>query len=82
MPSLESSFAELKQRLRDRTRLGNTGGDPIFYLVFPPRQMLTVKRQVKAWIAQLNLEDWDAEVLSLGEVIAEFSPPTRCASSG
>jgi len=72
MPSLEDDFRELRQRLKDRTSLRNTGGDPIWYLVFAPDQMLKVKRSLKAWRAQLTIDGWDVEVLSLGEVIADF----------
>ena len=40
MPSLDSSFKELQQRLRDSSSLRNTGGDPVYYIVFPPQEML------------------------------------------
>jgi hypothetical protein len=72
MPSLESSFRELQQRLRDSSSLGNTGGDPVYYLVFQPQEMLTVKRKLKAWKAKLKLDDWEVEVLSLARVIGDF----------
>lgn len=72
MPSLEDDFRELRQRLKDRTSLGHTGGDPIWYLVFSPSQMLKVKRSLKAWKAQLDIDGWEVETLSLGEVIEEF----------
>jgi hypothetical protein len=72
MPSLESIFKELQQRLSDSTSLRSTGGDPVYYLVFPPSDMLTVKRRSKAWLAQLKLDDWNVNVLSLAEVIGDF----------
>ncbi len=72
MPSLEDDFKELRQRLQDGSRLRSTGGDPVFYLVFPPADMLDVKRRLKAWIAQLKLDDWSVDVLSLAEVTEEF----------
>jgi len=71
MPSLENSFKELQQRLRDGSILRNTGGDPVYYLVFPPRDMLRVKRRLKVWKSQLTLDGWDLEVLSLAAVIGE-----------
>ncbi len=75
MPSLENSFKELQQRLRDVSALGttgrNTGGDPVYYLVFPPHAMLRVKRRLKVWKSQLKLDGWDLEVLSLAAVIGE-----------
>ena len=72
MPSLESSFKELQQRLRDSSILCNTGGDPVYYIVFPPQEMLSVKRKLKSWTAKLKLDDWDVEVLSLARVIGDF----------
>lgn len=72
MQSLEASFRELQQRLRDSSSLRSTGGDPVYYLVFQPQEMLRVKRRLKAWKAQLKLDDWDVETLSLAEVIGEF----------
>ncbi len=72
MPSLDSNFKELRQRLRDSTSLRNTGGDPVYYLVFPPQEMLHAKRRLKVWKSQLKLDDWDVEVLSLAKVIGNF----------
>ena len=79
MPSLEANFKELQLRLQDNNRLRNTGGDPVFYLVFPPEEMLRVKRRVKAWKAQLSLLGWDVEVLSLARLLDDFfkSHPLR-----
>jgi hypothetical protein len=72
MSSLESHFRELEQRLRDRTSLRSTGGDPVYYLVFRPEEMLKVKRRLKTWQKRLELADWEVRVLSLAEVIEEF----------
>lgn len=72
MPSLDSSFNELRQRLRDSTSLRNTGGDPVYYLVFPPQEILHAKRRLKVWKSKLKLDDWDVEVLSLAKVIGDF----------
>jgi hypothetical protein len=73
MPSLDDNFKELQQRLRDGWTLRNTGGDPIWYLVFAPEEMLRVKRRLKIWRSQLNLDGWHLEVLSLASVIADYS---------
>ena len=72
MPSLEANFKELQLRLQESNRLRNTGGDPVFYIVFPPEDMLRVKRRVKAWKAQLSLSGWDVEVLSLARLLDDF----------
>lgn len=71
MPSLDDSFKELQLRLRDGSSLRNTGGDPVYYLVFHPREMLRVKRRLKVWRKQLEVDGWAPEVLSLAKVIAD-----------
>ena len=72
MLSLENSFKELQQRLRDSSSLRNTGGDPVYYLIFSPHDMLRVKRRLKTWKAQLKLDGWNVEILSLAQVIGDF----------
>jgi hypothetical protein len=72
MQSLDSSFSELRQRLRDRSSLRSTGSDPVYYLVFQPREMRRVQQQIAAWEAQLKLDDWQVEILSLADVLREF----------
>jgi hypothetical protein len=70
MQSLDDRFKELQQRLRDSSSLRNTGGDPVYYLVFSPKDMLLVKRKLKVWRRQLEIDGWDPQVLSLAKVIA------------
>src|SRR3989442_11916023 len=72
MPLLDANFKELQLRLKDSNRLRNTGGDPVFYLVFAPAEILRVKRHLKAWKAQLTLFGWDVEVLSLTRLLDDF----------
>lgn len=72
MPSLEANFKELSLRLQDSSRLRNIGGDPVFYLIFRPEEMLRVKRHLKAWKTQLILAGWDVEVLSLAVLLDGF----------
>jgi len=72
MPLLDANFKELQLRLQDSNRLRNTGGDPLFYLVFAPEEMLRVKRRLKAWKSQLTLLGWDVEVLSLARLLDDF----------
>jgi len=79
MPSLEASFKDLQLRMHDRSSLRNTGGDPLYYLVFHPQEMLWVKRRLKVWRKQLEVDGWAPEVLSLAKVIADYfeSHPLR-----
>ena len=71
MASLDSDFEELRQRLRDSTRLRNTGGDRIYYLVFAPERMLDVKRRVRPWKVKLEHDDWKVVVVSLANTLDE-----------
>jgi hypothetical protein len=79
MQSLDDSFSELQLRLGDSQRLKNTGGDPIFYLVFHPKEMMAAKRKLRSWRAQLDNHGWHVGVLSLAHTLNEFfsSHPLR-----
>jgi len=72
MASLDSNFQELRLRLKDSTSLRNTGGDPVYYLIFHPREMLQVKRLLRVWRTQLTHDDWQVETVSLARVIGDF----------
>jgi len=69
MSSLKSDFDELRERIRHGRELGYASFEPIFYLIFDPAQILEVKRQTPAWIANLRNEGWDVEVFSVAEEI-------------
>ena len=49
MSSLKADFDELCERIRQGRELGHASFEPIYYLVFPPEQILEVKRQTPAW---------------------------------
>ena len=55
--------------MRNGRRLESTGSTPIYYLVFPPRQILEVKQETKTWIAKLENNDWSVVVLSFAEAV-------------
>ena len=54
MSSLKADFDELRERIRHGRELGHASFEPIYYLVFPPEQILEVKRQTPAWVAKLH----------------------------
>jgi hypothetical protein len=72
MPTLDEHFQELRGRLRLRERLSDRTGDPIYYFVFPPAQMIEVKRKLKAWSVQLESDGWKPVVISLAREIQRF----------
>ena len=69
MSSLKADFDELRERIRHGRELGHASFEPIYYLVFPPQQILEVKRQTPAWVAKLHQEGWDVHTFSVAEHI-------------
>jgi hypothetical protein len=72
MSSLKSDFAELRRRARDGRELGYASFEPIYYLVFPPHEIINVKRQTPAWIASLRIDGWDVQTFSMAEQINDI----------
>ena len=58
MSSLKADFDELRERIRQGRELGPASFEPIYYLIFHPRQMLEVKQQTPAWISRLSQDGW------------------------
>jgi len=78
MSSLKADFDELHERIRYGRDLGPGSFEPIFSLVFPPEQILEVKRQTPAWISKLHQEGWDVKIFSIaGEISAILKADPR-----
>ena len=69
MSSLRADFDELRERIRHGRDLGHAGFEPIYYLIFHPKDILAVKRQTPAWIAKLHQDGWEVHTFSLAEHI-------------
>jgi hypothetical protein len=69
VPSLQRKFEELRLHLKQGRGLGLSGDDPVYYIVFPPREMLDLKRELKAWLVKLKHEGWDPHVFSMMEAV-------------
>lgn len=69
MYSLKSDFDELRERIRQGRELNHASFEPIYYLVFPSRQILAVKRQTPAWVSRLKQDGWNAKTFSMAEEI-------------
>lgn len=69
MSSLKADFDELRERIRQGRELGHASFEPIYYLVFPPSDILNVKRQTPAWKAKLHQDGWDVHTFSMAEEI-------------
>ena len=72
MSSLKNDFDELLTRLKTGRDLNYAGFEPIYYLVFPPRDILTVKRQLPAWKTRLRDQGWEVTVFSIAENILDI----------
>ena len=69
---LNTDFEQLRQRLLSPAGLNPAQSDPIFYLVFSPKDTLTVYRLLPGWMAQLENDGWRVKTLPLGKLIWEL----------
>src|SRR5690606_28945671 len=69
MYSLKDDFKELRERIRQRRELNHASFEPIYYLVFPPKQIIEGKRQTPAWVSSLKQDGWNVKTLSMAEEI-------------
>lgn len=72
MSRADENFKALRQYLKVSTRLRNTGDDPIYYLIFPPEEMLFVKSQLATWKAQLEHDGYKIYEYSLAKAVNEI----------
>jgi len=72
MPSFKDDFDTLRERLRHGRELSNAGFEPVFYLVFDPKQILDVKRETPNWVCRLKQDGWDVAEFSLAEQIEQL----------
>ena len=72
MPSLTADFDELIRRVEAGREFAHASFEPIFYLVFHPRDSIEVKRLMPAWIAKLANAGWRVETFSIAEQIADL----------
>ena len=70
--SLERDFQELRALLRQPSSLNPAHSDPIFYFVYSPQQMLTVKRRLAAWMGALRNDGFEPVRISLADLIREL----------
>jgi hypothetical protein len=70
MSSLAADFNKLMERVRQGRELGHAGFEPVYYLIFSPRQILEVKRMLPAWTARLRNDGWDVHRFSIAGILA------------
>jgi len=69
---LRSNFDELMERIRQGREFGHASFEPVYYLVFPPREILEVKRTLPVWVARLRNDGWEVHRFSIAEEIASI----------
>jgi hypothetical protein len=72
MSSLRADFDELIRRVDRGREFADASYEPIFYLVFHPRDILEVKRLMPGWTARLRNDGWQVEIFSVAEHVAEI----------
>jgi len=72
MASLTADFDELIRRIEAGRAFAHASFEPIFYLVYHPRDALEVKRLMPAWTAKLANAGWHVETFSIAEQIADI----------
>ena len=72
MASLKADFDELIHRVEAGREFAHASYEPIFYLVFHPRDLLDVKRLMPAWTSRLKNDGWQVETFSIAEHIADI----------
>ena len=65
MDSLRDKFDDLRKRVGQVREMGHASDEPIYYLIFPPSQILEVKRSMPAWEASLRKDGWSPSVFSM-----------------
>ena len=73
MRSLSDKFNELRGLLKSGMgSIRPTGFDPVYYLLFPPHQIIEVKQRLPEWEAQLRVDGFQPHRLSLTQVINDY----------
>lgn len=79
MPSLNADFDELLRRIQSGREFSHASFEPIYYLVFHPREILEVKQHMPAWLARLKNAGWHVTTFSIAKHVEEIlhSSPMR-----
>ncbi|MGX4677012.1 BREX protein BrxB domain-containing protein [SAR92 clade bacterium H246] len=72
MSSLKQDFDELVTRIQQGREFQHASFEPIYYLVFSPKQIIEVKRQTKAWIQMLQKQGFNVHTFSISEHVNDI----------
>jgi hypothetical protein len=69
VPSLDETFRQLVDLIKQPEALNPAKSDPFFYFVHDPAETLLVKQKLGVWSAALKNEGWTVERISLAELL-------------
>jgi len=69
MLSLDDTFRQLQERLRQPDLLNPASSDPFFYFIHDPADTLLLKQKLGAWTAALEHDGWTVEQISLSKLL-------------
>lgn len=73
MRSLTEKFNDLRGLLKNGVgSIRPTGFDPVYYLLFPPAQIIEAKQRLPEWEAQLRVDGFNPHSLSLTRVVNDY----------
>lgn len=72
MSLLEDNFSELVHRVEAGREFVDASFEPIFYLVFDPRDILEVKRATPGWQARLENSGWHVHTFSIAKQVTDI----------
>jgi hypothetical protein len=72
MASVEDNFRELLERIRHGREFGHASFEPVYYLVFHPREILDVKRRMRAWKSRLTKSGFKVHQFSVADEIEDI----------
>jgi hypothetical protein len=73
MRSLTEKFNELRGQLKSGIgSIRPTGFDPVYYLLFPAHQIIEVKQRLPEWEAQLKVDGFQPQHLSMTAVLNDY----------
>jgi Domain of unknown function (DUF1788) len=72
MSLLEDNFSELVHRVEAGREFVDASFEPIFYLVFDPRDILEVKRKTPGWQARLENSGWHVHTFSIAKEVTDI----------
>ena len=72
MPSVDENFNELISKIEKGRDFTSASFEPVYYLVFEPKDVIAVKRQKQAWRSRLKKRGFEPHFFSIADAIARI----------